>query len=107
MGAKDDKHCYSFRFSQVLFTHNKLVTLVEIHVTPDVDLDLVTSAIQRKLTTWAGVACPEHSRFAIAPWTLVAMETGRAKRSAEMSERRNEAKMALYNWETRWLHTMM
>ena len=91
---------------QVLFTYNKHVSLVEIHVAPGVDVDLVTSSIQRKVTTWAGVACPEHSRFAMTPFLIVQMDTRRHKRSAELSGARNRVKSSLYDWDRDWLNKM-
>ena len=91
---------------QVLFTYNKLVSLIEFHVAPGVDVDLVTSSLQRKVTTWAGVTCPEHSRFAMTPFVVVEMDIHRQKRSVELSEARNRLKASLYDWERDWLNKM-
>ena len=87
--------------------HNKNVSLVHIQVVPEVDVNLVTSSLQRKVTAWAGVACPEHSRFAVAPFIVTKMEGERHKRSADSSKARNSARADIYDWETKWLSTML
>lgn len=92
--------------AKVLMAYNKNVTMIEFHVAPGIDADLVTSSIQRKLEAWSGVACPLFSRFAMAPFTLFTMETERHRRSAEMSVPRNKVKSRIYNWELEWLDKM-
>lgn len=104
---ESERDTYALRnVLQVLFTYNKRVTLVEIHVSPDADVELVTTSIQRKLTTWAGAACPKNSRFAIAPFRILKMDQERKKRSVENSKGRNIAKDKLYNWEREWIDKM-
>ena len=97
---------YLCLFIQVLMVYNKDVSIVEFHVAPGIDSDLVTSSIQRKLEAWSGVACPRFSRFALTPFTVITMETERHRRSAEQSIPRNKVKSRIYNWEREWLDKM-
>ncbi|XP_076453310.1 uncharacterized protein LOC143288574 isoform X2 [Babylonia areolata] len=91
---------------KVLMVHNQNVSLVEFHVAPTADTDLVTSSIQRKLEAWSGLACPRFSRFALTPFVVVAMDTERHRRSAELSIPRNKATAKIYDWELEWLDKM-
>lgn len=91
---------------QVLMVYNKNISFVEFQVAAEVDPDLVTSSIQRKLEAWSGVACPLYSRFAVAPFVVVTMTTERQRRSAQLSVPRNKVKWAMYNWEQEWLDKM-
>ncbi|KAL8573315.1 hypothetical protein ACOMHN_032777 [Nucella lapillus] len=91
---------------KVLMVYNKNVTLVEFHVAPTTDSDMVTSSIQRKLETWSGVTCPRDSRFALTPFRVVTIGTKRQRRSAELSMERNEATASQYDWEQEWLESM-
>ncbi|KAK7087589.1 uncharacterized protein [Littorina saxatilis] len=103
-----ERDTYALRnVMKVLLTFNKNVSLVDFQVAPGVDKDLVTSSIQRKITAWAGVICPEHSRFAVAPFMVVGMDPARHKRSAELSQIRNQVKSSIYDWESEWLKKML
>lgn len=86
--------------------YNKNVTLVEFVLASSADPDLVASAIHRKLDAWSGVACPLFSRFAMSPFTVVALDAERHKRSADLSMSRNTAKSKIYNWELEWLEKL-
>jgi hypothetical protein len=91
----------------VLFAYNKNATLIDLQVAANVDKDLVTSSLQRKLETWSGVACPHFSRFALTPFVVSTLDVGRQKRSAELSAPRNKVKSDMYNWEREWLQRMI
>ena len=87
--------------------NNKNVTEVEFHVSDNLDLELITADLQRKLDVWSGNTCPENSRFAIAPFSFHKISHVRRRRSLERSVHRNEARRRVHEWELDWMMKLL
>ena len=87
--------------------YNNNVTNVEFHVADDLNEDLVSAAIQRKIDLWSTSSCPAWSRFAVVPYTVHAIPPSRRRRSLERSKQRNEARSKIHNWEMEWLMKLL
>ncbi|XP_013422213.1 uncharacterized protein LOC106182108 [Lingula anatina] len=88
---------------KILLVHNSKVANVTFHVTPDAHKDYINEGLQRKIETWAGLACPTRSRVAISPFTVEELPHHRVRRSLENSKARNDMKRDLHHWELNWL----
>ena len=83
--------------------YNKKVDFVSFMTFKGVKRDKLASAIQRKLETWAGSACPKWRRFAVVPYKIEEVPPSRAARSIEEGRHLNKMKEVQRNWEIDWL----
>jgi hypothetical protein len=83
--------------------NNREVQHVNFLTLKGVSKDKLAWAIQRKIETWAGSACPRWSRFAVVPYSVERVPSIREARSIEDGRHRNKMKAKQRNWEIDWI----
>ncbi|CAG2238126.1 unnamed protein product [Mytilus edulis] len=88
---------------KVLMIYNRDIEMVTFLTLTGVKKDKLATAIQRKIETWAGSACPIWSRFAVVPYKIEDVHPSRVTRSIEDGRHRNKMKEKQRNWEIDWI----
>ncbi|XP_071181101.1 uncharacterized protein [Mytilus edulis] len=88
---------------KVLMIYNRDIEMVTFLTFTGVKKDKLATAIQRKIETWAGSACPIWSRFAVVPYKIEDVHPARVARSIEDGRHRNKMKEKQRNWEIDWI----
>ena len=83
--------------------YNRDIKHVNFLTLKGVSKDKLASAIQRKIETWAGSACPRWSRFAVVPYNVEMVPSIREARSIADGRHRNKMKEKQRNWEIDWI----